>query len=382
MARPLLLSLAWFAAACWPVAGLRAGGFNPLLASSAQTPAPPAAVAFTRPSHRFDPRAARGGAEINSFRQVHTDAGIDPSWLVPPTEPYRVGPGDQLEIELLEFPETRQACPVLPDGTVFFHILDGLKVSGLTLDEIKAAMENGLAVNYRNPRVSIIVRAATNRKVWIMGRCKKPGVYTLDGPTTVLEAISLAGGFDVARSLGDSEEIVDLPHAFLVREGRFVPINFTKLVREGDTSQNIYLKNNDSIFLPSAAGARAYVMGAVMDPRVVDFRDQLTLSAAIANAGGLTPHSYPQHVVIIRDSLTNPRAAVVNFNEIMHGKVTDVVLQAKDIVWVPNSPFTRLDDFYHLIVNTFVRTVAANEGLRAGAPGQQSLGVNIGINSP
>ena len=115
---------------------------------------------------------------------------------------------------------------------------------------------------------------------------------------------------------------------------------------------------------------------------MVDFRDQLTLSAALASAGGLTPHAYPQHVVIIRDSLTNPRAAVVNFNEIMHGKTTDVLLQAKDIVWVPNSPFTRLDHYYHLIVNTFARTVAANEGIHAAAPNQQSLGVNIGINSP
>lgn len=381
MNRPLRLLLLW-CAALWPLAGLQAG-FNPLRAASAQTPAPTPQVAFTPSStHRFDPRSTKGGTEISTFRQVHTDTAIDPSWLVPPREPYRVGPGDELEIELLEFPETRQDCPVLPDGTVFFHILDGMKVSGLTLDEIAAGMEQELSTNYRRPQVSIIMRNATNRKVWIMGRCKKPGVYTLDGPMTVLEAISLAGGFEVARSLGDSEEIVDLPHAFLLREGRFVPINFTKLVREGDTSQNIYLKNNDSIFLPSAAGARAYVMGAVLTPRVVDFRDQLTLSAALASAGGLTPHAYPQHVVIIRDSLTNPRAAVVNFNEIIHGKTTDVLLQAKDIVWVPNSPFTRLDDYYHLIVNTFARTVAANEGIHAAAPNQQSLGVNIGINSP
>ncbi len=189
----------------------------------------------------------------------------------------------------MEFPDTHQACMVLPDGTLFFHILEGMKVTGMTLAEIKTAMEERLAVDYRNPQVSIILRTATNRKIWVLGRCKKPGVYTLDGPTTVLEAISRAGGFDVARSLGDSEEIVDLPHAFLVRNGRFVPINFTKLVREGDTSQNIYLQNNDSIFLPSAAGARAYVMGAVVEPRVVDFRDQLTLSAALANAGGFLP---------------------------------------------------------------------------------------------
>ncbi len=63
----------------------------------------------------------------------------------------------------------------------------------------------------------------------------------------------------------------------------------------------------------------------------------------------------------------------------MHGKASDILLEPKDIVWVPNSPFTRLDDYFHLIVNTFVRSVAANEGIRAAAPNQQSLGVNLGI---
>ena len=384
MERKFFLCLALAGSTLWPRADVRAWSRAPDPAltpgpSTVTLPPTPTQPPPIRLSRRFDPRTSQAATAISQFRKVHTDAAIDASWLIPPTDPYRVGPGDQMEIELMEFPETHQTCMVLPDGTLFFHILAGLKVTGMTLEDIKAAMEKALAVDYRNPQVSIILRAATNRKIWVLGRCKRPGVYTLEGPTTVLEALSRAGGFEVARSAGDSEEIVDLPHAFLVRDGRFVPINFTRLVREGDTSQNIYLQNNDSIFLPSAAGARAYVMGAVAAPRVVDFRDQLTLSAALANAGGFAPNAYPQHVVIIRDSLANPRVAVVNFNEIMHGKATDVLLEPKDIVWVPNSPFTRLDQYYHLIVNTFVRTVAANEGIRAAAPGKQSTGVNVSI---
>jgi polysaccharide export outer membrane protein len=341
---------------------------------------PPVATGTPVPlPQRFDPRNDPQKENVSEFKKIRLDRSIPAAWLKPPTDPYLVGPGDQLEIELMEFPETREVCMVLPDGRLFFHILDGLKVTGLNLDQVKTQIQDALAKNYHNPEISIIVRLATNRRIWLMGRCKQPGVYPLEAPTTVLEAIAMAGGFDIARSLGDTEEIVDLAHAFLVRDGRFVPIDFTKLVREGDTSQNIYLQNNDSIFLPSASGARTYVMGAVNTPLVVDFRDHLTLSAALANAGGLAPGSYPQHVVIIRDSLTNPRVAVVNFNEIMHGKATDIALEPRDIVWVPNSPFQRLGTYLGLIVNTFARTVAANEGIRIAAPNQLPVGVNVSV---
>jgi polysaccharide export outer membrane protein len=342
-------------------------------------PASPAIAIIAALPKSFDPRTELPAANISEFKKVRTDRSIPPEWLKPPTDPYVVGPGDQLEIELMEFPETRQVCMVLPDGRLFFHILEGLKVTGLNLDQIKNQLQKALAANYHDPEISIILRVATNRKIWMLGRCKQPGVYPLEGPTTVLEAIARAGGFDIARSLGDTEEIVDLAHAFLVRNGRFVPIDFTKLVREGDTTQNIYLQNNDSIFLPSASGARTYVMGAVNNPLVVDFRDTLSLSAALANAGGLAPGAYPQRVVIIRDSLTNPRVAVVNFSEIMHGKARDIALEPKDIVWVPNSPFQRVAGYLGLIVNTFARTVAADQGIRIAAPNQQPVGVNISV---
>ena len=234
----------------------------------------------------FDPRKTQAQAQALAaaeplFTRVHTGDGIPQSWLVPPTDPYRVGAGDRLELELMEFPETLQNCMILPDGTLLFHTCPAIKVDGMTVPEVKAAIEKALSVDYRAPQVSIIVREASSRRVWIMGRCKEPGVYTLDGPTTILEAIGRAGGFEVARSLGDTEDLVDLQHSFLIRNGRLVPIDFDRLIRLGDTSENIYLQNNDYVYLPSGSGARAYVLGAVMRPRVVDFREHMTLSEAI-----------------------------------------------------------------------------------------------------
>lgn len=361
------------------------GGF---LAAAAATQSH-AALFFHRSSQstkveRFDPRKTDAQANALAaanpvFNRMKTGGEIPREWLSPPPDAYRLGPGDRLEIELMEFPETRQMCMVLPDGTLFFHTLSAVKAGGLTTVELKAAMESALARDYKNARISIIMREATNRKVWVMGRCKHPGVYPLEGPTTLLEALGRAGGFEVARSLGDTEEIVDLQHSFLVRGGKFVPIDFNRLVREGDTGENIYLKDNDYIYLPAGSGARAYVLGAVNQPRVVDFREHMTITAAISNAGGFAHGAYPQHVMLVRDSLTNPQVAVVNVSDIVHGKAIDVALEPKDIVWVPNSPYERLEGYLGLVISTFARTVAANEGARIATPSAQPVGLNLGI---
>ncbi len=328
---------------------------------------------------KFTPGAHAGKAVAGEFSKVKTSGGIAAEWLKPSADKYRVGPGDRLEIEMLEFPETHLKCLVLPDGTLFFHTVSGLKVSGMTVPEVKAALEKALSADYRTPQVAVILREATNERVWVLGRLKRPGVYPLDTPTTIIEAIAKAGGVATARSFGMTEDLADLRHSFLIRGGNFVPVDFTKLFREGDMSQNIYLRNGDYIYLPSAQAQKAYVLGAVNQPKAVDFSGQMTLISALATAQGLTASAYPQRVVIVRDSLTAPQVAVVNFNDIVSGKTSDIVLEPLDIVWVPTSPFDRLDKYLGEVISSFVRTVAANEGARAAVPGATTVQPTVGI---
>ena len=328
---------------------------------------------------KFTPGAHSGKAVAGEFSKVKTSGGIAAEWLKPSGEKYRLGPGDRLEIEMLEFPETHQRCLVLPDGTLFFHTVTGLKVSGMTVPELKAALEKSLAADYRTPQVAVILREATSERVWVLGRLKRPGVYALDTPTTIIEAIAKAGGVATARSFGMTEDLADLRHSFLIRGGNFVPVDFTKLFREGDMSQNIYLRNGDYIYLPSAQAQKAYVLGAVNQPKAVDFANDLTLITALANAQGLAASGYPQRVVIVRESLTAPKVAIVNFNDIVSGKASDIVLEPQDIVWVPTSPFERIDKYLGEVISSFVRTVAANEGARAAVPGAATVQPTVGI---
>src|SRR5580658_3970147 len=120
---------------------------------------------------------------------------IDPGWLQPSPEAFTLGPGDRLEIELMGEAPSKVMTIVGPDGKLYFDLLPGLDVWGLTLSQTKALIEREYSKYVREPpKVSVILREVASRHVWILGRVQAPGVYPLTGSMTLLEAISLAGG--------------------------------------------------------------------------------------------------------------------------------------------------------------------------------------------
>jgi hypothetical protein len=125
----------------------------------------------------------------------------------------------------------------------------------------------------------------------------------------------------------------------------------------------------------------------------VPYTEQTTLVSAIAGGNGpvkfallsgvdsgpMTPDAYLSHVAIVRGSLAEPQVAVVDYNAVIKGQAPDVRLEPGDIVYVPNSPYTTLKRYFNLIANTFITTVAANEGIRAGGGKVGGVGVSVPI---
>ncbi len=334
-----------------------------------------AGCANVRHGPAFDPRQP----PVTGFHDLGGTNNIEPVWLKSPTNEFRLGPGDHVDVELIGSGQGSQPALVGPDGKIYFDLLPGLKVWGLTLAQTGALLEHELGGFYKNPRVSVTLREVRSSRVWVLGRLNTPGIYPLETPMTIIDAVTRAGGLYSAQFTGTTEELADLQHSFLLRHGKFLPVNFKKLIHEGDMSQNIYLEPDDFIFLPSALSSEVYVIGSVGSPRPVSFKDQVTLSSAIANAHGTLPDAWLGEVVIIRGSLTDPHYAVVNFQDILKGKAPEVALQPRDIVYVPDHPLGLFRNAIKSVVDTFVRTVAANEGIRAaGGNANVGVGVNVG----
>ena len=326
----------------------------------------------------FDPRNPNS---LPGFQDDSPTNKIDPAWLKPSTNEFRLGPGDRVDIEVIGDERSTTSALVGPDGKIYFDLLPGIEVWGLTPTQTRDRLQQELAHYDKNPRVAVTLREVRSSRVWVLGRLNTPGIYPLEQPMTVVDAITRAGGLYTAQFTGTTEELADLRHSFLLRHGKFMPVDFNRLIHEGDMSQNVYLEPDDFIFLPSALSTEVYVLGAVTEPRTVSFKDQVTLSSAIANCRGTLPDAWLREVVIIRGSLTEPHYAVVNFLAILKGRAPEVRLQPRDIVYVPDKPLAIWRGALQAMLETFVRTVAANEGLRAGGD-KTRIGVGVNVGTP
>jgi polysaccharide biosynthesis/export protein len=334
------------------------------------------------------PPAPAAVSEAPKLSQVDLTNRFDPAWLRPSAELFTLGPGDKLELELLGEPGSRTTTVVAPDGKLYFNLLPGIDVWGLTLTQAKSQIEKGLTRYVKEqPQVSLLLREVESKHVWILGDVQAPGIYPLAAPTTLLEALSLAGGtlnlssFRQAEAFGASDELADLRRSFVLRQGKLLPVDFQRLVRGGDLSQNIYLQPDDFIYLPAAASRVVYVLGAVTQPHAVPFKEGMTVASAIASAYGTVNGAYLQHVAVVRGSLSHPQIAIVDYKYVIRGVAQDVTLQSQDIVYVPFSPFRYLTRYAQLVIDTFVSSAAINGGTSQIGQPKGAAGIFIPVGS-
>lgn len=195
---------------------------------------------------------------------------LDRLLLETPTRMFTLGPGDRLELELIGDPLSRTTTVVGPDGKLYFNLLPGVDVWGLTLTDAKALLESSFTNFHREqPRIAMTLRGVESKRFWVLGSVQVPGVYAMATPKTLLESIAMAGGtlsmtsFQDQAAAGIGEELADLKRSFVLRQGRLVPVDFNRLLYEGDLSQNIYLEPDDFVYLPAAKARGICVLGAV-----------------------------------------------------------------------------------------------------------------------
>jgi len=349
-------------------------------------------VGCTSTGKRTGPSSKSAGFPSATTANLVVTNQVSAELLRPGDAPFTLGPGDRLEIEILGTPASRAVTSVGPDGKVYYYLLPGMDVWGLSLAETQNLLQKELGKYLNNPRLAVTLREVSSKHVWLLGRMTRPGVYPMTAPMTLLESIALAGGTATAGTVVTLQDLADLRHSFVMRQGQFLPVDFSRLLKEGDTSQNIYLQPDDFIYMPSASSQQVYVLGALRTPRALPYTDGMTLVSAMAGGAGpvtvdwivagttygYTPDADLSRVAIVRGSLSQPQLSVVNYSAIIKGRARDVALEPGDIIYVPNVPYATLKRYLNTIINTFITTVAANEGIRAGG-GEVNVGVSVPV---
>src|SRR5439155_15754307 len=160
-----------------------------------------------------------------------------------------LGPGDVLNFSLFGQKElTRYAIAIGPDGRVNYLQAQDILAAGLTVDELRARIDAALAAYYTAPRTIIAPVAYNSKKYFLLGGVVQKGVFSLDRPTTIIEAVARARGLETGLQERSLVEIADLQRTFLVRHGQRMSVDFEKLFLRGDLSQNVALEPEDYLY--------------------------------------------------------------------------------------------------------------------------------------
>ena len=162
-----------------------------------------------------------------------------------PPEPYRIGLGDVIEVQVWKEPELSRQVKVRLDGRISLPLLGDIQAAGRSPEEVAAAVSERLGKYITEPAVSVILMESASRRYYVIGMVNQPGEFSIDYPVTVLQALARAGGFQewakkdrivIVRRIGEQE--------------RLLPFNYDAVIKGAGLGQNIVVSPGDTIVVP------------------------------------------------------------------------------------------------------------------------------------
>lgn len=238
-----------------------------------------------------------------------------------------IGLFDVISVEVFGIPALSRTAQVGSDGRVPLALIGDVTAARRTTTELARDIEQAYRGRYvREPSVAVRITERQSRSITVWGSVIRSGVYPINSPVPLSRAIALAGGL-----AADAD-------AYAVRVfgsgdgGSTLTTYDLRQIQDGRMADPL-LGPNDSVVVMTA-DARVTIDGDVRNPLVASWRPGLTLSQAVAQAGGLSPTADGRNVVILREINGQLMAARFDMGAINGGALTDPPLMAGDRVIV------------------------------------------------
>ncbi len=290
----------------------------------------------------------------------------------PPVETaYTLGPGDAIQVDIFNVPEysgSNGQYEVLVDGTINMALIGTVRVEGLTISQLTGVLQQAYRPYLQRPELlTVKLLAKRPLQIGIAGEVRRPGSYTMggpqSGPATIAQVIQLAGGITQAADIRQ----IQLRRRQLGRPDQLTILDLAGLIQLGDLSQDISLRDGDTIFIPTAttfnpfeasqlasatlsgeatAPINIVVVGEVSRPgsytvtRVDGTGGTLTISRALQTAGGVSLSADIGNIQLIRRPRAGaPQTISVNLWEMVErgDLLQDLILQEGDTIVVPTA---------------------------------------------
>jgi polysaccharide export outer membrane protein len=202
-----------------------------LLAAGSILPAqeqPDAVQAKQPPSAKAEPVRGEGVAGAPGLA-----APVDP-------KTYVLGPEDVIYIRVWREPDLSEAAAVRPDGQITMPLVGEVQAGGLTPVQLAARLTEKLSQFINRPEVMVSVQAVRSKRYYVTGEVNRSGAFPMAVPTTVLEALTLCGGF---------REFANQKNITILRGTKKFKFNYREVIQGKNMSQNILLENGDYIIV-------------------------------------------------------------------------------------------------------------------------------------
>jgi polysaccharide biosynthesis/export protein len=165
--------------------------------------------------------------------------GLDTT-AAPPVDPksFKIGAEDVINIRVWKEPELSGDVVVRPDGRISVSLIGELDVAGKTPEELRLILTEEYGKVLNDPVITVRMASIRSSKYYVTGSVTKTGMYPLVVPTTVLEAITLAGGFT---------EFANKKKVVILRKGKQHYFNYNDVIKGKKIEQNLALENGDFI---------------------------------------------------------------------------------------------------------------------------------------
>jgi polysaccharide export outer membrane protein len=259
-----------------------------------------------------------------------------------------LGADDQISIWALGAEETSDK-PLRIDAAGFIDVpmVGRVKAGGLTLEQLKQELVVRLSSQIRHPQVSVSIVSFGSQPVSVIGAVNKPGVYQLQGPKTLLEVLSLAGGLNndagstiriIRRSRQGKGRQPDALNAS-AQGADVTELNLRSIVEGDKTSANLIIQPDDVIAVSRAK--IVYVTGAVRKPGgfALGEREGVTVLQALSLAEGLNTTAAARDAKIFRGGKSGPSHSEISLDvqKMLDGRAHDIDLQPEDVLFIPDS---------------------------------------------
>jgi polysaccharide export outer membrane protein len=275
------------------------------------------------------------------------------------SQDYLLGPGDIIEATVFGIDDLKgKALTLDSEGKISLPFINSVQLMGLTPREAELKVRTLYEASVmKNPQVSITVKEYHSQFVNVLGAVFKPGTYQLTRRAFLVDVLAMAGGLLTDKA--EQKAYIHRANALPVSDGSTagesadkatIEVDLLQLLEKGDISLNVPMYAGDVVSVPERIEKYFYVLGDVNKGGAFEIKkgEQITLSRALASAGGLLRTAKATKASVIRPNPDGTTKQIpIDIKKLLSGKLPDMDIMQSDVVFVPGSTTRTVG--YHLL---------------------------------